>query len=254
MTPERFWALIDTLGGVADDESCERLDLQLQRTGEGDAFADEVENHVGDLLRHCAVPPGQPADTEEWLAAAVVAAGHDAYEATIAAGEELDPARWRWQDAEALLVAGWSSHAAAVESALPLEGEPDFPVTLQWKVMTPPPGVQTDFGVDDFGDDPEAGLVPCSDPAWDQARRDLMDDPALTEELGALEWLGLHIVVRDTAEVTEPEVRPYPSPDSVRSVVMVVPQALFADPSTRAEAYVEAVLALVAGVAGRIER
>jgi len=253
MTPERFWELIDSLGGVADDESCERLDLELQRTGEGDAFADEVEVHVADLLRHCTVPDDQPADTEEWLAAAVVAAGREAYDTTIAAGGTLDASRWRWRDAEALLVAGWSSHAAAVET-VPHDRDPDFPVTLQWKVAAPPAGVYTSHGVDDLGDDPETGVVTSSDPAWDRARRYLADDPGLTEELGALDWLDLHLVVREDTEVAEPELRPYPSPDKVRSVVLVVPQSLFADPDTRAEAYAEAVQAMVAGLAGRIQR
>lgn len=253
MTPERFWDLIDSLDGVADDASCERLDLQLQRTGEGDAFADEVEVHVADLLRHCTVPADLPEDSEEWLAAAVVAAGRDAYEATIAAGGEIDAARWRWRDAEALLVTGWSSHEAAVETA-PRDRDPDFPVTLQWKVASPPAGVYTSHGVDDLGDDPETGVVTSSDPAWDQARRYLMDDPGLVEELGALDWLDLHLVVRETSEITEPELRPYPSPEAVRSVVLVVPQSLFEDPTTRAEAYAEAVQAMVAGLAGRIQR
>ncbi|WP_166140557.1 hypothetical protein [Nocardioides ochotonae] len=253
MTPERFWELIDSLGGVADDETCERLDLELQRTGEGDAFADEVEVHVADLLRHCTVPAGMPEDSEEWLAAAVVAAGRDAYEATIAAGGEIDAARWRWRDAEALLVAGWSSHAAAVDTT-PRDHDPAFPVTLQWKVAAPPVGVYTSHGVDDLGDDPETGVATSSDPAWDRARRYLMDDPGLTEELGALDWLDLHLVVREDSEVAEPELRPYPSPDAVRSVVLAVPQSLFADPDTRTEAYVEAVQAMVAGLAGRIQR
>ncbi|NPC98439.1 hypothetical protein [Nocardioides sp. zg-DK7169] len=253
MTPERFWELIGSLGGVADDASCERLDLVLQRSGEGDAFADQVEVHVADLLRHCGVPADLPEDTDEWVAAAVVAAGREAYETTIAAGEELDPTRWRWQDAEALLVTGWSSHAAAVDPT-PREHDPGFPVTLQWKVASPPPGVVTSYGTDDLGDDPETGVVATSDPAWDRARRDLGADPALVEELAGLDWLDLHLVVRDGDDVTEPVLHPYPSPTSVRSVVLVVPQSLFADPATRADAYVEAVQALVAALAGRIHR
>jgi len=253
MTPERFWELIDSLGGVADDASCERLDLQLQRSGEGDAFADEVEVHVADLLRHCTVPADMPEDSEEWLAAAVVAAGRDAYEATISAGGEIDAARWRWRDAEALLVTGWSSHAAAVDTT-PRDHDPGFPVTLQWKVAAPPPGVYTSYGVDDLGDDPAHGVVASSDPAWDQARRDLGADPALMEELAGLDWLDLHLVVRDGEDVTEPELRPYPTPDAVRAVVLVVPQSLLADAGSRAEAYAEAVQAMVAGLAGRIQR
>jgi len=50
MTPERFWDLIGTLEGVADDSSCAGLDEPLRETGEGTTFTDLVDEHVNMLL------------------------------------------------------------------------------------------------------------------------------------------------------------------------------------------------------------
>ena len=105
MTPDRFWRLVELLAGTADEETVPRLEAALA-PGEHETFADAVQDHVDRLLARREVPGSHAGDTAEHLAAAVVAAGRDTYERELALDAPLDPGRWRWEEAERLLVAG----------------------------------------------------------------------------------------------------------------------------------------------------
>ena len=127
MGPARFWDLIDSLGGVADDQTTGPLHELLVASGEGDAFRSTLEDLVRALLDTCDVPPLYRGDTSEWIAAAVVARGRDVYERVLAAGADLDPEEWAWGESEAIKMgAPCSANCACITLATgSAEGWPD---------------------------------------------------------------------------------------------------------------------------------
>ncbi|MBM7509857.1 hypothetical protein ABKW28_03280 [Nocardioides sp. 31GB23] len=245
MTPDRFWRLVELLAGTADEETVPRLEAALA-PGEHETFADAVQDHVDRLLARREVPGSHAGDTAEHLAAAVVAAGRDTYERELALDTPLDPGRWRWEEAERLLVAG------LVAEEEPHDGVGDLAeqlgVHLQWRSVQVPDGVLTSWGeevaeIDGvLGDDPAFGRVPADDPHWHEALQRLAEDPEFHHRRAAVAGLELHVVVRDTDEAT---LSAFPDADAAEHVVLVVPvEAMTADPH-RAEAYVEAVVTML---------
>ncbi|MCL8024769.1 hypothetical protein [Nocardioides bruguierae] len=229
MTPEEFWAHVDSLGGVADDGTVEDLVERLS-TAEAEAFAERVEVLVEELLRACDVPGTHTGDTAEWLAAAVIAAGRETYEATLAAGEPLDPERWAWDEAEALLVVA------------PVEGEDEAfglpatpPVTFQWLHLTSPDDVETAYdenvaevtGALGIGPDPAFGPVPASDPAFDRALARHQDWPTAAPQL--------HLAVMEGFD--EPTPTLWPNVEEPEHVVLVVPPPMLLEAINRVEVY-----------------
>ena len=246
MTPDRFWRLVELLDGTADEQSVPRLEAAMA-PGEQETFADVVQDHVDRLLARREVPGSHAGDTAEHLAAAVVAAGRDTYERELALDSPLDPDWWRWEEAEALLVAGLTE-----DEDEPHEGVGDLAdqlgIHLQWRSLQVPDGVLTSWGeevaeIDGvLGDDPAFGRVPADDPHWHEALQRLAEDPEFHRRRAAVADLELHVVVRDTDEAT---LSAFPDADAAEHVVLVVPrEAMTADPD-RTEAYVEAVVTML---------
>lgn len=250
MTPERFWRLVELLGGTADAGSVTRLEAAMA-PGEQETFADAVQEHVDRLLAQREVSaPRTGGDTAELVAAAVVAAGRAAYEREAELDDPLDPAQWRWDDAEALLGAGHGPAAGHVQERA---GEADelserLGVWLQWRSVEVPDGVLTSWGAEVaeidgvLGDDPAFGRVPAADPQWQEALQQLAEDPEFHRRRDAVAGLDLHVVVRDTDEAT---LTAYPDADAAEHAVLVVPVAAMTAEPDRAEAYVEAVVTLL---------
>lgn len=218
MTPERFWQLVGTLGGVAEDETCARLHALVLCTGEGSAFTAMVEDHVEPLVADCRWPDDfAGSDTRKWVGAAVVAAGKASYDAVQAQGE-VDPEQWRWDEAEALLVVGFEVTEEDQAHGPPADhGEPMSPVavTLQWLSIPSPPGVRTPHDPDtdsiiDFGDHPDDGRTPVHDPDWVEAQRRLAADQSFLARRLRVEHLGLWLTVRPVP----PDGEPAPEPSS----------------------------------------
>lgn len=238
MEPTRFWALVDLLGGVADDDTTPRLDAALADEAEAEEFTDLVQEAVHRLLERCTVPPSHAGDTAEWVAAAVVASGRATYERTLAAGGLLRPDDWAWAEAENLLVAGLADEDAR-------DG-----LTLQWCSTTVPPGVSTAFDADrDLGDDPAHGLVATHDEAWETALDLLAEDAEYLSRRESLGDIRLHVVVRDVEEM---ELSAWPEPEAVEDVVLVVPAPLILAEDSRVDAYLEAVVTVVTSVQAQL--
>ncbi|GAW50518.1 MULTISPECIES: hypothetical protein [unclassified Nocardioides] len=91
MDDTRFWQLVDLLGGTADERTVPVLEADLAASGDAEGFLDALQVTVDDLLARCPVPGSHEGDTAEWIAAAVVAAGRETYERTIAAGLPSTP-------------------------------------------------------------------------------------------------------------------------------------------------------------------
>lgn len=267
MTPERFWTLIETLDGIADDQTCARLDALVRTTGEGSAFTEMVEELVEPLVTSCRWPAHLAgSDTMNWVGAAVVAAGKASYDAVQAQGE-IDPDNWRWAEAEALLVVGFELTEADRAQGPPADhGEPVSPVavTLQWLSIPAPDGVRTphDHNSDsmiDLGDHPDNGRTPVHDPDWVAAQRHLAADQSFLARRRSVEHVGLWLTVRPVPSDGEPAPEPSShSPlDGVRpvreaiaypvetrsgpGVVLVVPVSDFSDAESRVDGYVGAV-------------
>ncbi|WP_341230759.1 hypothetical protein [Nocardioides salarius] len=245
MTPDRFWRLVELLAGTADEETVPRLEAALA-PGEHETFADAVQDHVDRLLARREVPGSHAGDTAEHLAAAVVAAGRDTYERELALDAPLDPRRWRWEEAERLLVAGLAAEEEPHDTVGDLAEQ--LGVHLQWRSVQVPDGVLTSWGeevaeIDGvLGDDPAFGRVPADDPHWHEALQRRAEDPEFHRRRAAVAGLELHVVVRDTDEAT---LSAFPDADAAEHVVLVVPvEAMTADPD-RAEAYVEAVVTML---------
>lgn len=252
---ERFWQLVDLLGGVADDASVPRLEAALE-AGEAESFLDRVYELVAALLQQCSVPPSHAGDTEEWIAAAVVAAGRTTYESTLATGGLLDPEAWAWSEAEDLLVAGVPGHAdtqdgdamdddADLDDVTEQLGD-ELGLTFQWCSSEVPPDVDTSYDPEnDRGDDPEHGQVWTDDDEWTRTLALLDGDAEFHRRRAVIAGIGLHVVVRDIDEAT---LTPWPSDEDVQDVVLTVPvEAVLAAPR-REDAYVEAVVTLVSSV------
>lgn len=268
MTPERFWELVGSLEGVADDESCARLGALLRTTGEEAEFAEALDEVVDTLVAECRWPRDiRGSDTASWVAAAVVAGGRASYDAARSAGV-IDPDEWEWGEAEALLVVGpepTDEHRASGPPPDHGEAAPPVDITLQWFAVPSPPGVSTPsdrmttMPVIDFGDDPSWGRVPVHDPEWVEAQRRLSADPSFVERRRALEGLHLWLTVRPATpegeEAPDP-ARHSPLSDGYRSVreavahrvdthegpgvVLVVPVSDVLDGESRVDGYVRA--------------
>jgi hypothetical protein len=263
MTPERFWELVGTLDGVADDLSCAELDGLLRETGEGSAFADILDPHVESLVWGCRWPNDiAGSDVMNWVAAAVVAAGRTTYESVLAA-REVNPDEWQWGEAEALLVAGAGE---SPEDLPPDHGDPVPPVAvaLQWLAVPAPEGVQglhddVPDGAFDPGDDPAWGRVPVHDPDWLAAQQRLAGDQSFLDRRARLGDLRLGLTVRPVPPVgqTAPDpdghwpldrIKPVSAAAAYRfesgnrkTVVLVVPSSDFPATGSRIESYLAAV-------------
>lgn len=267
MTPERFWQLVDTLGGVADDATCARLDELLRSTGEGEAFGDLLEDVVDTLVAECRWPDEvRGGDAMSWVAAAVVAGGRASYD-EVRARREVDLDRWEWGEAEALLVVGLAETEADEGHGPPeYHGAPVPPVsvTLQWLSFPSPPRLATthDRGpvmIIDFGDHPDLGRKPVRDPDWVEAQSVLAADASFVDRRRRVGHLGLWLNVRPAAPAGEPAPDPAThSPfDGYRAVreavvdhvetvdgpgvLLVVPVSDFPADGSRVDAYVAAV-------------
>jgi hypothetical protein len=263
MIPERFWELVGTLDGVADDLSCAELDGLLRETGEGAAFADILDPLVESLVWGCRWPDEiAGSDAMNWVAAAVVAAGRSTYEAVLAA-REVDPDQWEWGEAEALLVVGVEESA---EDEEPDHGDPVPPVgvALQWLAVPAPEGVQGPHdddidGAFDPGDDPAWGRVRVDDPDWLAAQQRLAGDQSFLDRRARLGDLRLGLTVRPVPPVgqTAPDPDSHSPLDGIRpvsaaaayrfesgnrkTVVLVVPTSDFPATGSRIESYLAAV-------------
>ncbi|WP_193604679.1 hypothetical protein [Nocardioides dongkuii] len=281
MTPERFWDLIGTLGGVADDASCARLEALLREHGEGEEFSDLVEEHEERLVTGCRWPRRiRGSDTMHLVAAAVVAAGRPAYDAVLARGK-VDPGQWDWDEAESLLVVGMGDEddgegddryggTGPGSRGTTDDGEPTPPldVVLQWFALPSPERMETADDATpemsmDFGDDPDEGRVPVHDPDWVAARAVLAADPDLLARRRRVAGMRLGLTVRPVPpsgqEAPSPAdhepfegYRPVAEPTAYRfegergaSVVLCVPVTDFPASGSRVAAYVRAVGQLV---------
>lgn len=268
MSPDRFWELVGSLGGVADDASCARLDALLRATGEGPDFGDRLDALVESLVRGCRWPRDiAGSDTMSWVAAAVVAAGHEACERVLAA-QRIEPDEWDWAEAEALLVAGFEESPEDAQDAPEDHGEavPPVGVTLQWLALPAPEGVHGPYDDDldgpppmDPGDDPAWGRRPVRDQDWLAAQRTLAADQSFLDRRDRLGDLRLWLTVRPVVPPGQPApdpaghsrfdgVRPvseaiayrFESGDR-RTVVLVVPASHFPATGSRVAGYVAAV-------------
>lgn len=123
--------------------------------------------------------------------------------------------------------------------------EDELGLTLQWCAADAPEGVQTDFDpATDRGDDPDEGRVATTDPEWLAVLAELDGDPEFHRRRGDLP-VGLHVVVREADEAT---LMAWPTEDAVSDVVLTLPVAAVTAAPTRRDAYVEAVVTLVAAV------
>lgn len=257
MEPARFWELIDTLGGVADDETTPALHESLVASGEGEAFRSMLDDLVKQLLDGCDLPPLYRGDTAEWIAAAVVARGRDVYERVLAAGVDLDPGEWAWEEAEALLVVGFEAEGEAEHDEDDEDDEDAWrrretrdvglgTLLLEWKTDPPPPDVLSGFDpeMEEFMavhsgalidiDDPRRGHPPVQDPEWDRALDVLAADPQVRELRGATMHVGVHVLVKDS---TAGGVTRWEDDGALRHVTVEIARAAVEDPGGRAEVY-----------------
>jgi hypothetical protein len=243
----RFWELVGTLGGVADDAGAEALEDRLG-VGEGEPFADPVSRHVSALLARCSLPTSHEGDAAEWVAAAVVAAGRHAYERVLDAGGRLDPDDWAWDEAEALLVVGHPELDPAEEPTDP-EGwrgtTPDLPISFQWHAAQVAPGVLTRWG--NAASEVKVEMGVAHDPAWGRVPA---LDAQFVECVEDAPWeaaLERHVIVSDT--VTEPEWLLFPQAGEPEHLVLVVPVGPLLEAEDRRPLYRELVEAFAEALA-----
>ena len=219
MDEDEFWGFVARLDGIADQTSCRALHDVLVAQGRGQEFGDAVDDHVRRLLGACQVPYSHQGDTAEWIAAAVIASGRSTYDQTLAAGTKLRPDDWAWDDAEALLVAGFVDDGS--ESGPP--PEPTELASLQWNAEQVPDGVDTTWEpwLDGMSlamgelDHPSMGRSVCVDPEWNAAIAEAGSDT------GILVWArnsGLHLALVVRA-VDQAENRRYPDSGQVMRIV-----------------------------------
>lgn len=246
MSPERFWELVDILGGVADDTTTPALDRELGESDEGEDFLALVQARVEQLLERCPVPESHQGDTAEWIAAAVIAAGRAEHDRVLSSGAPLVPDEWAWAEAENLLVVG-----------MPHEAEEPRPgallgLSLEWKTTDLPAGIESTFDplMEWTGDDPAYGRTVTVDPEWTEAVLRLDADPEFHRRRTTIADVGLHLKVREADEMV---LTPWPSPEQVDDVVLSVPVGMFAG-QDRTEVYVQAVAELVLSVQDALGR
>lgn len=265
MESSQFWTVIGLLGGVATDESCARLEAHLEATGDTGGFAAEVARRVEGLVRGCRWPRELSGDSVEWIAAAVIASGPEAYERVLASGV-VAPDEWAWDEAEILLVVGaFDGEDDTAAGPPPDHGSPTAPlhVTLQWLAASPD-GVVTPHDEEpemliDLGDDPALGRTPVHDPDWVAAQEVLSRDAELLARRVAL-GADLVLTVRPYASTEVARATRHPLLDGARpvteaevwrfdqdraTVVLCVPATAFADGESRVPTYVEAVRELI---------
>lgn len=167
MNSSRVWELLRHLDGVADEASVGRLGGTLAPAEERE-LGDAVRDLVDGLLERCHVNHDHWGEVSEAVAAAVLARGQETYGRVHATGGVLDPDDWAWQEADALLALGE-----------PAEGTGPF--VLQWLTEDLPDAVRSAWRTDHppVDDDPSWGVVPASDPAWDDACETLLVDPGV---------------------------------------------------------------------------
>ncbi|WP_246281218.1 DUF4240 domain-containing protein [Cellulomonas humilata] len=161
MAEERFWALIDELGGVADDRGRHRLWLALRRLEDGNevlAFHDRFSEVLHRLdLRSIATQRWRASDQPWWLPrvpgisadgflyarCAAVAEGRTTVEAILA---EHSAFRRRWELAEELLTVAPEAYEATTKRPFPWDR--DAPYSYEtgsnelggWRRRALPPG------------------------------------------------------------------------------------------------------------------
>lgn len=257
MDTARFWELIDTLGGVADDRTTAPLHESLIASGEGDAFRSTLDDFVRQLLDRCDVPPFYRGDTSEWIAAAVAARGRDVYERVLAAGADLDPQEWDWAEAEALLVVGFEDDGDEDDEDDEEEDEHAWTrrehrdvglgtMLLEWKTDPPPPDVRSRFDpeleefMEKFSgaiiamDDPRRGHPPVQDPEWDAALDALAADPQVQRLRRATMDVGVHVLVKDSATGG---ITRWEDDGALKHVTVEVARSEVEDPEGRAAVY-----------------
>jgi len=276
MTVERFWELIGTLGGVADDSSCASLNELLRQTGEASTFTDLLDEHVQALVEACRWPEDVAgSDAMSWVAAAVIAAGRLAYDEVLAR-REVDLDHWQWDEAESLLDIGFVASPETDAAGPPADhgaAVPPVGVTLQWLSVPAPGGVWTPHGRNpivaiDLGDDQTSGRFPVHDRDWVEAQRVLAADPAFVARRVRVGHLGLFVTVRPVPRDGEPvpDAGSHSPFDGFRPVreaavldvethegpglVLVVPVSNFPADGPRVDSYVAAVNTLVEAAHG----
>lgn len=175
MNSSRVWELLGALGGVADEHRVGALvhDLSAEEAGElGDAVRDLVDS----LLERCHISHDHWGDVSEAVAAAVVAAGQERYQAVHDHGGVLDPADWQWQEADALLALGEDGEEPPAFVLQWITEDLPHDVSSAWRVGHPAPGTTLPDG-SVMDDDPAWGQVPAEDPAWGPAVAALLLDP-----------------------------------------------------------------------------
>ncbi|KQQ43597.1 hypothetical protein [Nocardioides sp. Leaf307] len=255
LSPDRFWSLVDLLGGRVDAAGVARLEEALLAADveETLGFADELDALVSELVVRCTVVldpdaqrvevPDEVAEPAELVATAVVAAGRETHDRVLGAGQPLSSREWAWREAALLLEAGMGD-----ERLDDLEG-PD--VLLQWRTTQVPDRVDTDWDADalgglDLGVDPTLGVVLARDPDLEEALLRLQADPEYQRRRALIDGIDLHLVV---SEVAEPELTAWPTPEAVEHAVLEVPVGTFdLDGSPRTDTYLDLVVTLVVSV------
>lgn len=182
MRQDEFWDLIGILGGTAGGESVARLAEALAQlpTATVEGFDTELEARVEVLTESPAMPEElRYSDVGESFAAAIVAAGNEAYEKALKSRHPLDADEWSFEEAEDLLV---------VTETILEPAEIELDAEVEWlgsvfpeDVETPDDPVACEF--DDLG--PEWGVRVADDPQLDGACADIARAPSWRSWFGA---------------------------------------------------------------------
>lgn len=216
MNRTEYWRLIDTLGGVANTATVAELEQRLLAEDLADDFADVTEQLITELDSTVEVAGEPDEDATEQALAAVIAAGRERYEATLAAGS-LDPSGLATDEADALLVIGLALPEA--------DGAGEYPIELIWSAGT---------GAEPGGEELH------EDQAWADLWAQYGDNTELQEVMESIAPTTLQIDVADVEELTmlwsaEPDAV---QPDVVR---LRVPVGWIEEEESRTVAYLNAV-------------